>query len=187
IPFLMNRSFIAPAIQYPLLWLFDWVYPSLAKLSLNLDDVEVFDYDRERLRKLQYERVLYVSNHPSTIEPPVAYYVANCMGSRFHFMASRAVFEWFGGFVGELIRRVGAFSILSGGLDRDAVKTARSILAQEGGKLAVFPEGMNSNENDNLLPFQPGAVQLGFWGLEDALKKDSKADITVVTAFVKYV
>lgn len=183
----MNHSFIAPAVEYPLLWLFDWVYPSLAKLTLNLDGIEIFEHDKERLRKLQYERVLFISNHPTTLEPPISYYVANCMGSRFHFMASRAVFEWFGGFVGELIKRVGAFSILSGGPDREAIKTARSILASEGGKLAIYPEGINSNENDNLLPFQPGAIQIGFWGLEDALKKDRNADIIVVTTFVKYI
>jgi 1-acyl-sn-glycerol-3-phosphate acyltransferase len=183
----MNRSFIAPAVQYPLLWFFDLAFPAIAKLSLNLEAVEISESDREMLRRLQSERVLYLSNHPTTIEPPVTYYVANCMGSRFHFMASRAVFEWGNGFVGEVIKRVGAFSILAGGLDRDAIKTARSILSDKGGKLAIYPEGMNSNENDNLLPFQGGAIQIGFWALEDALKKDPKADIKVVNAFVKYI
>lgn len=183
----MNRSFIAPAIQYPLLWFFDFTFPLVAKTTLNLDGVEISDQDRAMLRALQSERVIYMSNHPTTIEPPVTYYVANCMGSRFHFMASRAVFEWGNGFVGEMIRRVGAFSILAGGLDRDAIKTARSILAEKKGKLAIYPEGMNSNENDNLLPFQGGAVQIGFWALEDALKKDPDADIKIVNAFVKYI
>ncbi len=182
----MNDSLFTPTVEYPLLWLFDFVYPSVAKLTLNLDDIEIFEYDRNRLRKLQYERVLFIINHPTTMETPICYYVANCMGSRFNFIASRDVFEWFGGFVGELLRKIGAFSILSE-LDRDAIKTVRSILAKEGGKLAIYPEGMKSNENDNLLPLEPRAIQIGFLGLEDALKKDSKADITVVTCFVKYV
>lgn len=183
----MNHSFISPAIQYPLLWFFDFAYPIIAKTTLNLEGVEITDSDKAMLRNLQNERVLYMSNHPTTIEPPVTYYVANCMGSRFYFMASRVVFEWGYGLVGEIIRRVGAFSVLAGGLDRDAIKTARSILAKKSGKLAIYPEGMNSNENDNLLPFQAGGIQIGFWALEDALKIEPDADIKVVTAFVKYV
>ncbi|MCB1139292.1 MAG: hypothetical protein KDK23_11075, partial [Leptospiraceae bacterium] len=41
-------------------------------------------------------------------------------------------------------------------------------------------------ENDSLMPFQPGAMQLGFWGLEDARKQDSNASLVVLPAAVKY-
>jgi hypothetical protein len=63
---------------------------------------------------------------------------------------------------------------------------AKSVLAADGGKLVIYPEGMCSGENDNLVPFMPGIAQIGFWGLEDARKKDPKADVKVLPTFVKY-
>ncbi|HMZ60474.1 MAG TPA: 1-acyl-sn-glycerol-3-phosphate acyltransferase [Leptospiraceae bacterium] len=183
----MSKPFIPAEISYPTVWFLDAAFPMIAKTALNLEGVEITDTDRKMLRGLQKKRILYMSNHPSTIEPPVAYYVANAMGSRFHYMASRIVFDWGFGFVGELIKRIGAFSVLSGGADREALKTARSVLSSDSGKLVIYPEGMNGMENDNMLPFQPGAVQIGFWAYEDLKKKNSNEDIQILPAFVKYV
>jgi 1-acyl-sn-glycerol-3-phosphate acyltransferase len=182
-----QNFFISHEIDYPFLWGMDLSLPMILKFALNIDGVDISDEDRVILRSLNGERLLYFSNHPSTIEPPVAYYVANVIGSRFYYMASRNVFNWGFGIVGALIKKVGAFSVLSGGADRESVKMAKSILAQEGGKLVIYPEGMCSGENDNLVPFMPGIAQIGFWGLEDARKLDPHADVKVLPAFVKYV
>ena len=182
-----NQLFINSDISYPLLWSLDLAAPAILKMALNIDTVEILEQDKERLKSLSQERLLYVANHPSTIEPPVAYCVANTMGARFQFMASRSVFNWSFGLVGQLIKRVGAFSVLAGGADRESIKTARSILAKSGGKLVIYPEGMLSGENDNLLSFMSGFAQIGFWGLEDALKKEKTADIKVLPTFVKYI
>ncbi len=183
----MKEFFIPPKFEAPLAWAFDLAFPILSRSLFNLQNVYISELDARKLRTLSRERVLYFSNHPTTIEPPVAYYVANKMGSRFHFMASRNVFDWGEGFVGEVIRRVGAFSVLSGGADKDAIKMSRKILSTPQGKLAIYPEGMCSGENDNLLPFLPGTAQIGFWGLEDARKQEPNADIIVLPAFVKYI
>jgi hypothetical protein len=181
-----KNFFISHDISYPLLWGFDFSLPIILKTALNIDGVDISDEDKKTLRSLNKERLLYFSNHPTTIEPPVAYYVSNVIGSRFYYMASRNVFNWGFGLVGELIKRVGAFSVLSGGADRESVKMAKSVLAGDNGKLVIYPEGMCSGENDNLVPFMPGIAQIGFWGLEDAKKKDPKADVKVLPAFVKY-
>lgn len=183
----MKEFFIPPQFTAPLAWTFDLGFSFLSKALFQIQAVHIHPLDAKRLRELASQRVIYFSNHPTTIEPPVAYYVANTMGSRFYFMASRNVFDWGAGFVGEVIRRVGAFSVLAGGADKDAIKMARKILSQPAGKLAIYPEGMCSGENDNLLPFLPGTAQIGFWGLEDCRKQDPNADIIVVPAFVKYV
>ncbi|TGL57170.1 1-acyl-sn-glycerol-3-phosphate acyltransferase [Leptospira ognonensis] len=183
-----NKSFfISHEIDYPFLWGMDLSLPFILKFALNIDGVDISDADRNTLRSLNQERLLYFSNHPSTIEPPVAYYVANVMGSRFYYMASRNVFNWGFGLVGSLIKKVGAFSVLSGGADREAVKMAKSILANKSGKLVIYPEGMCSSENDTLVTFMPGIAQIGFWGLEDAKKTDPDADVKVLPAFVKYI
>lgn len=182
------QPFIPPSFNLPLAWAVDFTLPVLLKQVQNLDGVIVKPQDVEMLRSIRHNRLLYFSNHPTQSEPPVSYFVANLMGARFHFMAARQVFEWGGGMVGRLIQSIGAFSVLAGAADRESIKMARSILSQPGGKLVVYPEGEpTSGENDNLLPFQPGAAQLGIWAMEDALKADPAADITILPTFVKYV
>ncbi|MBE7439936.1 MAG: 1-acyl-sn-glycerol-3-phosphate acyltransferase [Spirochaetales bacterium] len=182
-----KETFIPPRLDVPALWAIDAILPVLCKTALNIESIEIDPEDIKALRHLRQGRLLYMSNHPSTVEPPVAFAVASRLGTRFHFMASRVVFNWYAGLLGQIIRRVGAFSVLPGAGDRDSIRTARSILAAPDGKLAIYPEGMMSGENDNLINFMPGAIQLGFWGLEDARKKDPSARLPVLCAFVKYI
>ncbi|MBE7411232.1 MAG: 1-acyl-sn-glycerol-3-phosphate acyltransferase [Leptospiraceae bacterium] len=181
------ESFIPPKQNFPTLWFTDLSLPILIKTIHNLDDIVVRAEDILMLRSLKDERLIYASNHPTTKEPPVAYHVANLMNTRFFYMAAREVFDWGMGFVGDFIQSIGAFSVLAGTTDRDSLKTARSILASPAGKLVLFPEGEPTGaENDNLLPFQPGVSQLGFWALEDAKKVSDDADIVVLPSYVKY-
>ncbi len=188
IPFRKNPPIFVPAdFNAPVAWGLDAAFPILAKTALNLEGVDVDPDDRKLLRSLRHGRLLYMSNHPTFIEPPIAYYVANVMGARFRYMASRTIFNWYGGVLGELIKRVGAFSVLAGAADREAIKAARQVLGRSDGKLVIYPEGMMTGVNDDLIPFQPGAVQIGFWGLEDARKRDANATLPVLPAFVKYV
>ncbi len=166
----------------------DFSYPLLVKQLQNIDAIIIKPEDERMLRELRTDRLIYLSNHPSTGEPPVAYYVANRMGARFNFMASRQVFEWGYGVVGRFIQSIGAFSIIPGASDRESLKASRAILAKPRGKLVLYPEGEpTSGENDNLMPFQPGIAQLGFWALDDARKTDPDADIKILPSFVKYV
>jgi hypothetical protein len=182
-----TQSFISFDYSYLTLWLFDLALPALLKQVNNVEDVVIQEADKKMLKSLKDERVVYVSNHPSTKEPPVTFIVANHTYSRFHYMAGREVFDWYNGFLGQLIKRIGGYSVLAGTSDRESLKMTRAILAEKAGKLALFPEGEpTGNENDTLLPFQPGSVQLAIWGYEDALKKDKSADVVFVTAFVKY-
>jgi hypothetical protein len=181
------ESFIGPKHNYPFLWFMDTALGSLLNVVHNITDVVISAKDKEMLRDFKDKRLIYISNHPSTKEPPVTYVVSKYTYSRFYYMASREVFDWGYGFVGNVIQAIGAYSIIAGSADRESLKTTRGILAAPAGKLALFPEGEPTGaENDNLLPFQTGVTQLGFWGYEDALKLDSNAEIYVLPAFVKY-
>lgn len=181
------ESFIQPKFNYPFMWFMDASIKSLLQIVHNIDDVIISEKDKEILKSLQKERLIYISNHPSTREPPIAYVIGNLLYSRFHYMAAREVFDWGYGLVGKVIQSIGAYSIIAGTADRESLKATRSILAAPAGKLVLFPEGEpTGGENDNLLPFQMGVTQLGFWGYEDALKIDPKAEIYILPAFVKY-
>ncbi len=182
------QAFIPPSIIYPLAWAIDFTIPSLLKIVQNIDEVVISEKDKEMLRSLREDRMLFASNHPTTAEPPISFYLSNIMGARFHYMAARQVFDWDHGMVGKLISSLGAFSVLAGTSDRESLKQSRKILSEPKGKLVLFPEGEpTSGENDSLMPLQPGVAQLGFWGYEDAKKLDPNADITVLPAFMKYV
>ncbi len=181
-------SFLPPQFNLGLAWAIDLSLPVILKTAQNIDNVVISPEDRAMLRSLRESRLIYISNHPSQSEPPVAYAVANVMGARFRYMAARHIFEWAGGTMGRLFQGLGAFSVIAGTADRESIKMARATLSEKDGKLVLFPEGEpTSGENDVLLPFQPGVAQLGFWGMEDAVKNDEDADILILPAFVKYV
>lgn len=182
------RLFIPPVENRFLPWFASKIYFPLLAAMQNIRQVVIKPEDIERLRSFRKERLLFFTNHPSTAEPPLVFYLGRLLGQSFKFMASRQVFNWQGGLIGWFIRRIGAYSVIAGVPDRDAMKLTRKILSTPEGKLVIFPEGEpTSGEVDTLMPFQPGVAQLGLWGLEDARKIDPTADIDVWYGFMKFV
>lgn len=182
------RHFIPPVENRFLPWLASKLYFPLLAAMQNIREVVIRPEDIEKLKSFRKERLLFFTNHPSTAEPPLVFYLGRLLGQRFKFMASRQVFNWQGGLIGWFIRRIGAYSVIAGVPDRDAMKLTRKILSESEGKLVIFPEGEpTSGEVDTLMPFQPGVAQLGLWGLEDARKIDPHADINVWYGFMKFV
>ena len=182
------QSFIPPGFNLPLAWTVDLLLPLALKGLQNIDEVVVSPADRAMLRGLRDERLLFFTNHPTTAEPPITYYLGNLMGSRFQYMASRQVFDWNWGIAGKVLSNLGAFSVIAGVNDRESFKAARAALAKPKGKLVLYPEGEpTSGENDSLMPFQQGAAQISFWALDDARKIDPHANIMILPGFIKYV
>lgn len=182
-----SEPFVPYSFNYPYMWLIDISISTLLKTVYNISQVRISESDKQLLRSLNKERLVYISNHPSTKEPFVTYYVANKMATRFCYMAGREIFDWGGGLLGTMLKNMGTYSVLEGTFDKESLKTTRKILAAEKGKLALFPEGEpTSNQNDTLFPFQPGVAQMAISALEDAKKVDKDANIYVLPAFVKY-
>ena len=86
--------------------------------------------------------VVIASNHLSLLDPPVLGAAAT---RTVHFMAKSELFTpaWFGA----LIRKLGAFPVKRGEMDREAIKTGLAIL-KENKVLAVFPEGTRSKTGE---------------------------------------
>ena len=86
--------------------------------------------------------VVIAANHLSLLDPPVLGAAAT---RKVHFMAKSELFKpaWFG----SLIRKLGAFPVRRGAMDRDAIKTGLTIL-KENKVLAVFPEGTRSKTGE---------------------------------------
>jgi len=92
-------------------------------------------------------------NHKSFVD---AFCVGLATRRHVRFMAK---IEVFGGPLGALLVRLGAFPVRRGESDGDAVATARAILAQ-GGLLVLFPEGTRVDEPDALGAPHHGAGRL---------------------------
>jgi 1-acyl-sn-glycerol-3-phosphate acyltransferase len=78
---------------------------------------------------------IVVANHPSDVDPIL---VAVALPRTLHFMADAVQFRR--GFVGPVIRRLGAFPVHHDRPDLAALRHALRIL-ERGGVVAVFPEG----------------------------------------------
>lgn len=181
-------NFIPADFNLGMAWLADAATPALLKIAYNIEKVVIEKEDRKMLRTLRNKRLLYFSNHPTQAEPNIAWIIGNTIGTRFKSMATRRAFDFGFGLVGKVFQSTGAFSIIPGIADRESMAYARKVLSAPQGKLILFPEGEPmSSENDNLMPFQPGIVKLGLGAMDDARKKDPKADITILPAFIKYV
>src|SRR3954453_5741939 len=85
-----------------------------------------------------------------------SFFIGVCTRRHVRFMAKTELIE---ARYGRLLVRLGAFPVRRGQADEDALETARVILEQ-GGLLALFPEGTRIRDPDNLGHPRRGAARL---------------------------
>lgn len=102
--------------------------------------------------------VILCSNHISNLDPPL---VGLPLSRRVHFMAKAELFKI--PILGYLIGAVGAFPVKRGGVSKESIKTALTLLRQ-GNVLGIFPEGTRRG--------QDGAAKRGAASL--ALRSNAK-------------
>lgn len=96
--------------------------------------------------------IVVASNHLSLLDPPVIGVAAT---RKICFMAKQ---ELFVPVLGTIYKILGAFPVKRGGADRAAIKHGIDIL-EEGGALAIFPEGTRSKDG-SLGPLESGALMM---------------------------
>lgn len=103
-----------------------------------------------------------------------------------HFIYDRGIPIWAGPAVAWVLPRVGASPIQRGRPDRLGLRTARHLLVDGPFPLAIAPEGGTNGHNEIVGPLEPGAAQLGFWGLEDLRKEERSEDLWILPLGVQY-
>ena len=98
--------------------------------------------------------VLIASNHVSLLDPPL---VGTASSRPVHFMAKEELFTFP---LGHIYKSLGAFPVKRGASDRQAIKTALSIL-KNNLCLGIFPEGTRSKDG-KLGPAEPGALTFAY-------------------------
>ncbi|MEO0887188.1 MAG: 1-acyl-sn-glycerol-3-phosphate acyltransferase, partial [Cyanobacteria bacterium J06648_10] len=131
------------------------------RLSVSEDSVA-------RFRKVEHSRIVVVCNHP-TMEDGITLFVLSArLGQLFHYIVA---YESFKGLLGEFIQRLGCYSIRRGVGDRASISQTLSLLKTPRCRLVIFPEGGCSYQNDTVMPFRPGAIQLPMSALAQLAKK----------------
>jgi 1-acyl-sn-glycerol-3-phosphate acyltransferase len=95
--------------------------------------------------------VVLASNHRSNLDP---FFLGVSSPRQIHFMAKAEL--WKVKFLGKIITALGAFPVSRGSADRQAVRTALTLL-ERGALLGLFPEG-HRHRDGTLGPINPGVT-----------------------------
>lgn len=146
--------------------------------------LEVRPDSLERLRSLRGKRVLLLPNHPTFHDWIATFLLSAKTGDLFYYLAAH---ERFRGWIGQLLQRLGAYSIRRGLGDRPSVGKTIELLMQPQCRLVIFPEGGCSFQNDTVMPFRPGAVQIALQAMSKLARKGEPIpDLYAVPLSLKY-
>ncbi|MGG6293027.1 1-acyl-sn-glycerol-3-phosphate acyltransferase [Leptolyngbya sp. AN02str] len=148
------------------------------QMRLNLEPQSV-----ERIRALATQRLLLLPNHPTHFDWLAVFLLSGRVGHAFNILAAQ---EQFKGATGWLMQRVGVYSVRRGMGDRPSIAKTLEILTQPSCRLIIFPEGGYSFQNDTVMPFRSGAVQIALQAMSKVAKQDEQADLYVLPVSLKY-
>ena len=149
------------------------------------------DIDAESLARLEAihgHSAVLAPNHPAHEDPVVMFLLSKRLSQPFYYMAAREVFDKgrFGAVRCYLLQRVGVYSVVRGTVDRDAFRTTRKLLFKGDWPIVIFGEGEISRQNDTVMRFERGIVQMCFWALDDMEKAEVGKPLYVVPVGIKY-
>lgn len=179
----MPLDFRPPKESPLLLSLGHRLLPITMRCARRIVAVHVPEDDWAHLERLRGHRAILSANHPTTSDPLITMFLSRRLGEPFNTMACRELFH---GPWGWLIQRLGAYSIHRGLPDRQAIKMTRHLLAERDRKVVIFPEGETYEQNDVMIPFQQGVIQIGFGALEELHRQGREPALPVVPIAVKY-
>ena len=149
------------------------------------------DVDTEsvaRLGRTEGHPTVLAPNHAAHADPAVMFFLAKQLSQQYYYLTARETFGKgkFGGLQSFLLQRLGAYSIVRGTADRNAFRTTRQLLSESDASLVIFAEGEISRQNDTVMRFERGIVQLCFWALDDMAKGETRKPLYIVPIGIKY-
>ncbi|MCY3760479.1 MAG: 1-acyl-sn-glycerol-3-phosphate acyltransferase, partial [Gemmatimonadetes bacterium] len=127
-----------------------------------------------RLQAIRGHSAVLAPNHPAHEDPAVLFLLSKRLSQPFYYMAAREVFDKgrFGAVRCKLLQRVGVYSVVRGTVDRDAFRTTRKLLSEGDWPIVIFGEGEISRQNDTVMRFERGIVQMCFWAPDDLTNRE---------------
>ncbi|MEM9541473.1 MAG: 1-acyl-sn-glycerol-3-phosphate acyltransferase [Cyanobacteria bacterium P01_E01_bin.42] len=130
--------------------------------------LQVAERDLEKLKAIEGDRAVLMPNHPSFNDAIALGLLSARSGQLFHYLVAHDNFH---GWRGKFLQRMGCYSIKRGMGDRASIAYTLDLLRQNATKLVIFPEGGCSYQNDTVMPFRPGAVQMPLQALQKLAKQ----------------
>ncbi|MEM6255758.1 MAG: 1-acyl-sn-glycerol-3-phosphate acyltransferase [Cyanobacteria bacterium P01_D01_bin.156] len=143
----------------------------------------VSEDDVAKLRALDGARVVYVCNHPTMEDGMVLFSLAARVGQLWYYIVARESFQ---GFQGKFLQWMGCYSIRRGLGDRASIAQTLGLLKQPQARVVIFPEGGCSYQNDTVMPFRSGAIQMPLQVMAQLAKQAPDTDFYVVPISLKY-
>ena len=155
----------------------------LKGLTLDVDAESI-----ARLEAIHGHSAVLAPNHPAHEDPVVMFLLSKRLFQPFYYMAARETFDRgrFGAFRCCLMQRAGVYSVVRGTADRDAFRATRELLFNGDWPIVIFGEGEISRQNDTVMRFERGIVQMCFWALDDMEKAEAGRPLYAVPVGIKY-
>jgi 1-acyl-sn-glycerol-3-phosphate acyltransferase len=137
----------------------------------------------ETIQKLSDRRLLLLPNHPTFQDPIVMFALSGKLKQQFYYLSA---YELFQGVMTGIFQRLGVYSIRRGLVDRPSIAQTIEILTRQNSHLVVFPEGGCSFQNDTVMPFRAGAIQIAFQAMSKLAKQGEITDLYALPISIKY-
>ena len=178
-----NSQFLPPQQSHLIARLCQSVFGLVTYWGYQLE-LLIDDRDIAQLKAIEDQRVVYLPNHSTLNDGIVVFLLSARIGQLFHYVVA---YEAFQGWMGKLLQKVGAYSIRRGIGDRSSIVQTLKLLQQPACKLLIFPEGGCSYQNDTVMPFRPGAIELSFKAIARLVKQGATVpDFYLVPVSLKY-
>ena len=164
------------------------IMPLINRLCLKGLTLDVNTESIARLKAIDGYPTVLAPNHAARADPAVMFLLSKELSQQYYYLTARETFNKgrFGGLRSFLLQRFGAYSIVRGTADRNAFRTTRALLSKGNSSLVIFAEGEISRQNDTVMRFERGIVQLCFWALDDMAKAEVDKPLYVVPIGIKY-
>ena len=140
--------------------------------------------DIAKIKAIEDRRIIYLPNHPTLDDGVVLFMLSARLGQLFHYIVAKEAFK---GWTGKFLQSIGAYSIKRGLGDRASISQTLELLQQPKSRLVIFPEGGCSYQNDTVMPFRSGAIQLPFRAMNQLVKSEGNIpDLYLVPVSLKY-
>lgn len=184
----MMLDFKPPKPNMTVIQIMQTVMPFVSRWYLSGLTLDVDPESLSRLEAIHGHPTVLAPNHPAYEDPLLMFLLSKRVSQPYYYMSARESMDRgrFGGSRCFLMQRIGVYSIVRGTVDRDAFRTTRALLSKGDWPIVIFGEGEISRQNDTIMRFERGIVQMCFWGLDDMEKAGNSKPLYVVPVGIKY-
>jgi 1-acyl-sn-glycerol-3-phosphate acyltransferase len=130
--------------------------------------------------------VVLASNHADETDPSVYLNLSRQCARPFIFMCNREAFDEISGLAGEVLQRLGYFSIERGKRDEEALRYAIDVVKNGKDFLVIFPEGEIYYMNEEVQAFHSGAVEIAMQAIVANRQSNANWTTYMVPMAIKY-